>query len=99
MLRRFEYFMPDNLLHDLLRKGLLYDCSPEPAIASLPAPSFYVRRIPFFIEFTYKNSVLYFDIVRAQFRVTSSVHLLCIRDRDLRNLVPFPDYLRNVAGG
>ena len=35
--------------------------------------------------------------MRAQFRVTSSVHLLCIRDRDLRNLVPLPDYLRNVT--
>lgn len=50
-----------------------------------------------FIEFTYKNSVLYFDIVCAQFCVTSSVHLLCIWDQDLRNLVPLPEYQKKIA--
>lgn len=87
--------MLDNLLHDLLHKGLLYDCSLGSRRLPLPTREFFHRSL--FIQFTYKNSVLYFDIVRARFRVTSSVHLRCIPERDLRNLVPFPDYLRSVC--
>lgn len=49
MRRRFEYFMLDNLLHDLVR---------GPRIAPEQAPS---DVIAFFMEFAYKNRALFWN--------------------------------------